>query len=193
VEEKLEVNFPQDEIAYITIHLLGTKMLNQTNAGEEAVEQVLDNEMNQLVMLALDKIEEESNLDIKYDQELIMGLGLHLKPAINRYKYAMNFRNPMLADIKKTYPLALAAGVIEVLAIEAKTEIEINENEIGYLALHIGAAIERRKYQSGPKRCLIVCASGLGTAQLIYYRLKAKFAQDLNVVETTEYYKLHEY
>src|SRR5699024_8502086 len=84
VEEKLEVNFPQAEIAYITIHLLGTKMLNQTNAGEEVVEKVLDNEMNQLVMLALDKIEEELNLDIKHDQELIMGLGLHLKPAINK-------------------------------------------------------------------------------------------------------------
>src|SRR5699024_11804132 len=81
----------RSEIAYITIHLLGTKMLNQTNAGEEVVEQVLDNEMNQLVMLALDKIEEELNLDIKHDQELIMGLGLHLKPAINRYKYGMNF------------------------------------------------------------------------------------------------------
>lgn len=193
VEEKLEVNFPQAEIAYITIHLLGTKMLNQTNAGEEVVEQVLDNEMNQLVMLALDKIEEELNLDIKHDQELIMGLGLHLKPAINRYKYGMNFRNPMLADIKKNYPLAFEAGVIAGLSIESKIGIEINENEIGYLALHIGAAIERRKYKSGPKRCLIVCASGLGTAQLIYYRLKANFEPNLNVVGTTEYYKLHEY
>src|SRR5699024_10964069 len=77
--------------------------------------------------------------------------------------------------------------------IEAKTKSEINENEIGYLALHIGAAIERRKYQSGPKRCLIVCASGLGTSQLIYYRLIAKFAQDLNVIETTYYYELHQY
>src|SRR5699024_11382601 len=64
---------------------------------------------------------------------------------------------------------------------------------ICYLALHIGAAIERRKYKSGPKRCLIVCASGLGTAQLIYYRLKANFEPNLNVVGTTEYYKLHEY
>src|SRR5699024_3024051 len=65
VEEKLEVNLPQDEIAYITIHLLGTKMLNQTNEGEEVVDQMLNNKMNQLVMLALDKIEEELNLDIK--------------------------------------------------------------------------------------------------------------------------------
>src|SRR5699024_1993752 len=148
-------------------------MLNQTNAGEEVVEQVLDNDMKQLLMLALDKIEEELNLDIKHDQELKMGLGLHLKPAINRNKYGMKFRNPMLADIKKNYPLAFEDGVIAGLSIESKIGIEINENEIGYLALHIGAAIERRKYKSGPKRCLIVCASGLGTAQLIYYQVQA--------------------
>src|SRR5699024_4672057 len=156
--------------------------LTQTNAGEEVVEQVLDNEMNQLVMLALDKIEEELNLDIKHDQELIMGLGLHLKPAINRYKYGMNFRNPMLADIKKNYHIAFEAGVFVRLYIESNIEIDINENEIGYLVLHIGAAIERRKYISVPKRCLIVCASGLGTAQLIYYRLKVNFEPNLNVV-----------
>src|SRR5699024_10929251 len=148
VEEKLEVNFPQAEIAYITIHLLGTKMLNQTNAGEEAVEQVLDNDMKQLVMLALDKIEEELNLDIKHDQELIMGVGLHLKTAINSYKYGMKFRNRMPADMKTNYPLAYEAGVIAGLSIESKIGIAINENEIGYLALHIGAAIERRKYKS---------------------------------------------
>src|SRR5699024_6330592 len=81
-EEKLEVNSPQAEIAYMTIHLLGTKMLNHTNAGEEVVEQVLDNDIEELVMLALDKIEKELNLDIKHDQELIMGLRLHSKPAI---------------------------------------------------------------------------------------------------------------
>ncbi|HLR68328.1 MAG TPA: BglG family transcription antiterminator [Virgibacillus sp.] len=193
VEEKLEVDFPQAEIAYITIHLLGTKMLTQTNVGNKVVEQVLDDDINQLVMLALDKIEEEMNLEIRHDQELIIGLGLHLKPAINRYTFGMNFRNPMLADIKKKYPLAFEAGVIAGLAIEAKTGIEINENEIGYLTLHIGAAIERRKLKSGPKQCLIVCASGLGTAQLLYYRLKSKFPQHLNVIGTTEYYKLHEY
>src|SRR5699024_3521096 len=138
----------------------------------------------------LDKIEEELNLDIKHDQELIMGLGLHLKPAINRYKYGMNFRNPMLADIKKNYPLAFEAGVIAGLSIESNIGIEINENEIGYLALHIGASILKRKYESGPSRVIIVCATCLGTAQSIYYSFKSTFQLNLKVVSTTEYYKL---
>ncbi|MUK87648.1 PRD domain-containing protein [Ornithinibacillus sp. L9] len=190
VEDKFKVTFPETEIAYIAIHLLGTKMISQAN---ESVEQVMDEEILQIVTVALEKIEKEFNLGIKDDQELILGLGLHLKPAVNRYKFGMNIRNPMIEDIKKNYPLAFEAAVIAGIAIGEHTGTNIDENEVGYLALHIGAAIERRKLKSGPKRCLIVCASGFGTAQLIYYKLKTKFGKDLDVLGTTEYYKLKNY
>lgn len=193
VEQAFMVQFPQAEIAYIAIHLLGTKMLSQTNAGEHVIEQAIDEEILSLVMAALDRVEQELNLNLKSDKELIMALSLHLKPAVNRYKYGMNIRNPMLEDIKKNYPLAFEAGVVAGLAIEEHTGTEMDENEVGYLALHIGAAIEREKLQSGPKRCLIVCASGFGTAQLLFYKLKNKFGRSLDVIGTTEYYKLSQY
>lgn len=193
VEEELQVDFPQEETAYIAIHLLGTKMLSQTNAGDKVVEQVMDEIILNIVSGALDRIESELNLGIKEDKELIIALCLHLKPAVNRYKYGMNIRNPLIEDIKKNYPLAFEAGIIAGLAIEAQTETIINENEIGYLALHIGAAIERRKLKTDVKRCLIVCASGLGTAKLIYYKLQTQFGSSLDIVGTTEYYKLHNY
>ncbi|MEK4384084.1 BglG family transcription antiterminator [Aeribacillus sp. FSL K6-2848] len=190
VEERFHVQFPRQEVAYIAIHLLGTKMLSQTI---EEAEQVIENEIIQIVKLALDKIEERFHLGIKDDEELILGLSLHLKPAVNRYKYGMNIRNPMLQDIKKNYPLAFDAAVVAGLAIGEYTKTEIDENEIGYLALHIGAAMERKKLKSGPKRCLVVCASGLGTAQLIYYKLKSYFGNNLEVVGITEYYKLKQF
>ncbi|MBT2217660.1 PRD domain-containing protein [Virgibacillus dakarensis] len=193
VEDAFGVIFPQSEVAYIAIHLLGTKMLTQTSTGDKLVEHVMDEDILNLVMAALDKIESKLNLELKGDQELVMGLCLHLKPAINRYKYGMNIRNPMLTDIKKNYPLAFEAGVIAGLTIEGKTGKEINENEVGYIALHIGAAIERKKMESGPKQCLIVCASGLGTARLIYYKLKNHFGKSLDVIGTTEFYNLSQH
>ncbi|WP_449354243.1 BglG family transcription antiterminator [Virgibacillus natechei] len=192
VEDTFHVVFPQQEIAYIAIHLLGTKMLLRANATDEIME-AMDDDIYQLVMLALDKIEKEFNLGIKHDRELIIGLGLHLKPAINRYKYGMNIRNPMLQDIKKNYPLAFEAGILAGMAFEEHTGMKFDKNEIGYLSLHIGAAVERQKLKSGPKRCLIVCASGLGTARLIYYKLKSKFSTELDLIGTTEYYKLDNY
>ncbi|MBA4603244.1 BglG family transcription antiterminator [Thermoactinomyces mirandus] len=187
-----QTTFPKEEIAYIAIHLAGTKMLSQTYDQDQLVEHVVDQEILRLVYIMLEKIEEKMELDLKHDRELIMGLGLHLKPAINRYKFGMNIRNPMLEDIKKNYPLAFDAGVIAGMAIEDKTGIRMNENEIGYLALHFGVAMERKKSPAAPKRCLIVCASGLGTAQLIYYKIKNRFGKNLDVAGTTEYYNLHQ-
>ncbi|KAB7670751.1 transcription antiterminator [Bacillus sp. B1-b2] len=190
VEALYEVTFPQEEIAYIAMHLLGTKMVSQKR-GE--IDHVIEKDIFELVTFTLSKIEEQLDLGIEKDEELIFGMSLHLKPAVNRIKYGMNIRNPMLREIKNNYPLAYEAGIIAGLAITEYTGIEMDENEVGYLALHIGAAMERKKLNSGSKRCLVVCASGLGTAQLIYYRLKSYFGSNLEVVETTEYYKLEQY
>ncbi|MFZ2463225.1 MAG: PRD domain-containing protein [Caldibacillus thermoamylovorans] len=187
VENYYHVKFPQQEIAYIAMHLLGTKLLSQTKSQ---VDHVINDEILHLVHFVLEKTEEQLELGIQNDQELILGLSLHLKPAVNRIKFGMNIRNPMLQDIKNNYPLAYEAGIIAGIAVKEYTGIEMDENEIGYLALHFGAAIERKKLQSGPKRCLVVCASGLGTSQLIFYRLKSYFGHNLEVVGTTEYYKL---
>ncbi|WP_203248887.1 BglG family transcription antiterminator [Sporosarcina beigongshangi] len=193
VEEQFQVEFPQEETAYIALHLLGTKILLQMNATNKIIKEVVEEDISKIVGKMLDKIESKLNLGVCEDKELIIALSLHLKPAVNRYKYGMNVRNPMLEDIKKNYPLAFEAGVIAGAMINEHLGIEVDENEIGYLALHLGAAIERRKSKIGPKKCLIVCASGLGTAQLIYYKLKNQFGEGLELVGTTEYYKLRQY
>ncbi|MCH1922253.1 PRD domain-containing protein, partial [Shewanella sp. A3A] len=91
---------------------------------------------------------------------------LHLKPAMNRYRYGMNLRNPMLDAIKANYPVAFETAVLAGLVLEQETGLHVEENEIGYLALHFGAAMERSKLQHAPKRCMIVCASGIGSARL---------------------------
>lgn len=193
IKEKFNVEFPDVEIAYIAIHLLGTKMTAYSKENNDLISVFLDESILNLVQYMLEKMERQLNLGICEDEELKMALALHLKPAINRYKYGMNIRNPLLESIKKNYPLSYEAAVISGVAIEEMTGSKIDDNETGYLALHIGAAIERKKMNNGPKRCLIVCASGFGTAKLIFYKLKRYFGEFLDVVGTTEYYKLKDY
>ncbi|WFT73967.1 BglG family transcription antiterminator [Halobacillus naozhouensis] len=192
VEECLQLTFPHEEVAYIAIHLMGTKMISQTNMKEEEIGKVLDKDIYQVTLAVLNRIEEKFDLNIRHDRELIVGLALHLKPAINRFKYGMNIRNPMIDDIKSNYPLVFEAGIAAGMVLEEEMGVAIDENEIGYLALHIGAAIERGKIKQGPKRCLIVCASGFGSAQLLKYKLQSEFDSKLEVAATTEYYKLQQ-
>lgn len=189
LEERLNTAIPQAEVAYVTIHLLGTKMLD-LSISETEMESVLDEQIYSIVKVILERIDNELNLGIKHDQELVIAISLHLKPAINRYRYGINLPNPMLDDIKSNYPIAFQAAVIAGMVLKKVTGNVIHENEIGYLALHIGAAIENNKRSYQPKRCMIVCASGVGSARLLASKIKAKFGSMVEIVGTTEYYKI---
>ena len=190
LSETLMVDFPENEVAYIAIHLLGTKMIEKS-PGEQ-VGKVIDKKIAQLVSDILAKIDEKLSLGISEDKELLEQTCLHIKPAINRYRYGMNLRNPMIDEIKANYPVAFQAGLIAGKEMKKQLSIDIDENEIGYLALHIGVAMERKQIHHGPKRCLIVCASGVGSARLLYYKLQSTFGPKLDIVDTTEFYKLQQ-
>ena len=138
MEESLDVSFPKLEIVYIAIHLLGTKLIQEEQFQEQNVEAVMEPAIISLTHKMLKAVESKYALNISEDQELKLGLGLHLKPAINRYKYNMNIRNPMLDDIKHAYPLAFEAGIIASLVLDEELGVSIDENEVAYLALHIG-------------------------------------------------------
>lgn len=194
IGKALQLSFSMDEVVYIAMHLSGNKWFSGKG---DSIEIRRDSEIRSdddnyaLVKDILVKIDRDLALKISNDQELIMGLCLHLKPALNRVKYGMSIRNPMLEHVKSNYPFAFQAGVIMAKLIESKLGVVLPEAEMGYLAIHIGAAIERQRMNSTPKRCLVVCTSGMGSARLLYYKLRSKFGERLEVVGTTELYKLN--
>ncbi|WP_213818669.1 BglG family transcription antiterminator [Garciella nitratireducens] len=188
--KQMKILFSEHEKAYLTIHLQGTKLTNSLVEKQEVIS-ILEDEIQQIVKEMLHRIDEKYDLGLQQDEELLIAICLHLKPAINRYKYHMNIRNPMLEEIKSKYPLSFDAALIGAEVLSEKMKIRIDENEIGYLALHIEVAQERKnKNKIKVPRCLIVCASGFGSAQLLLYKLQRQFPDQLNILGTTEYYNL---
>ncbi|WAA10129.1 BglG family transcription antiterminator [Fervidibacillus albus] len=190
VEKMTDLQFPDEEIKYIIVHLLGTKLLHQ----KELIEYSKFDEAGTIVNEMLVKLKSELNWDLTEDREFIQALLLHIRPAMNRLRYNMNIRNPLLNDIKKKYPTAFEGAVIASKCIEQYLGIEVVEDEIAYIALHIGVALERMKLnQKKIKKVLVVCASGVGSAKLLSYRLKNLFDQDLEIIDTINYYNLSTY
>lgn len=193
LEKTLHVTFPESEIAYITIHLLGAKMVVYQSDSRENMLEMIEEDILALTKAMLHEVEQELDLEIAYDEELIYGLCLHLKPAINRYKYDLTIKNPLLAEIKKNYQMSFDAAVIMGKYLSRHKGLDINEDEIGYLALHIGAALERKKAKNNVKRCLIVCATGVASAQLLYHKLQSTFGNKLEIVGTANMFTIDNY
>lgn len=179
IKHEYKITVTDDEIGYITYHLLGSK--RQQNYKEQGMEQVLENIDKDIVDFTKEVISLIGNIlsvDFSKDKNLLTGLALHLKPTINRFKYGLDVNNPLLNDIKINYPSVFGASWATSVLFEKYYGIKISEDEIGFIAIHIGAALERQKTKT---RVIIVCNSGIGTAQLVAIRLK-KSVYDLEIV-----------
>jgi lichenan operon transcriptional antiterminator len=80
-----------------------------------------------------------------------------------------------------------------VSVLEKEFELTVNKDETGYIAIHLQTAIERRNGTRKPKRCVIVCGTGKGSAVLLKFKLRDYFGSLLEIVETIGYYEWKNY
>ena len=79
-----------------------------------------------------------------------------------------------------------------VIVLEEKLAITVTDEEIGYIAMHLGAAMERLKtVHAGKLRALIVCGGGCATAYMLVSRIQAEFPE-INVIEVCSMLELSE-
>ncbi len=132
------------------------------------------------------KIKEETNIDLSDDKQLINGLAMHLSAALQRMRFDMNIRNEFLDSIKNMYPLAFELAVIAGEIIEENFQFRTQENEIGFLAMHFGAALERKglNEKKPRKKAIIVCYAGVATAMLIKEKIEQNFGHKIEVLKT---------
>jgi transcriptional antiterminator len=115
-----------------------------------------------------------------YDDQLINNLALHLRPALKRFILGLQIYNPYTKEIQKHYPEAFDQALRLVHKLESIFDIKIDNDETAYLAMHIEAYLERITSDHSVS-AVIVCSTGLGTAQLLKQRLEKYFPQQLNI------------
>lgn len=128
--------------------------------------------------------------DYLNDDELIYNLAMHLQPAIERAQCGISFSNPLLQDIRINYKELFSICTNAAKRITTDTGISFSQDEIGYLTVHIGAAVERRKQHKSKKLdVLLVCGNGIGMANLLELTLQNHLSY-INIVRKLSFYQL---
>lgn len=73
----------------------------------------------------------------KLNDSLIVTLSDHIAFAIERKKNGMEFTNPLLDSIKESYPQELRLGKYCVEQMRERLNIEMSNDEAGFIAMHI--------------------------------------------------------
>lgn len=166
------------EIVFITMPLLGR---NAPLYHEALRSLTIGENITSLRKEIFEKVFEFTGLSLEEDTQLILGIEYHLYYAINRLVLNIKYKNPMLKEIKEKYKFPYEVAKIAATVIEDKYKVQVEEDEIGYLALHFGTYIERAtKSLIKIKNAAVVCSTGLGTAQLLIIKLKKLLGDEIN-------------
>ncbi len=184
LSSELHLEIPEAEAGYIALHLLGSKMLHE-NQEVSPARHSLQKAVGQFIRETGARL----GTDLSQDKQLRDGLIVHLRPTLYRLKYNLRLENPLREEIMKWY-----ADIVEVIKVSVRTlenafNVSFNDHECAFLAIHIGASLERQAVIEEKPRVLLVCGSGIGTAQLLSSRLRRYFPE-LDIVDTRASFNL---
>lgn len=177
LSEEFSVKIPEIEIAYIYLHIKGSKH-EKLQYGEDCSLRLGTREFQQLLNQMIDAFDKEKALYLKQDEEFVQGLLVHLQPTIFRILHTMQIHNPVLTEIKENYAdiYKRCERVAKVLGDWLNTEVP--EEETGYLTVHFGAALVRLEEKNESIRQVnvgVVCSSGIGISRLMSAKLEKAF------------------
>lgn len=177
IEKDVSIRVPMEEIAYITLFCIEDKVnIEEFNKQEKDIYLNNDHELTLIINEICNFVKETYNLKLKDDKQLMKGLRLHLASAINRLKFGIDLSNPLIEEIKKNYPYAFQIAVDIGNHINEQFGVEMTENEIGYVTLHIEAFIEKNAMEKHKTfKAFVVCGTGIGVAQLLSVQIKKQF------------------
>ena len=131
-----------------------------------------------------------TSINLSHDKIFEECLFNHICNLYKRADLGINQYEITAGEIKLKYPFAFELGKIAKKTIEKNLNMEISEDEVENIALHIGGALERIDKSDEKKvyKTIIVCTSGVGTSMLIKSKLENIFKGKLEIIKVIPSY-----
>ena len=185
LEEAFQMTIPTIEIAFLALHMKGAKINRIENTKLNRIEK-------EKLMLIIEHMVAQYDNDIQFwlkqDEEFIQGLFVHLQPTIIRLQHQLPIYNPLAMQIKEEYASLFEKTKRASKVLEQEVNCRMNDDEIAFLTMHVGASLERKKRNSEidtQSKVGIVCASGIGASALLSARIKKVFGSRLSIQTLT--------
>jgi mannitol operon transcriptional antiterminator len=170
LEESFETTIPDEEIGYITVHLRGAKRRYDTGILFED----LNSDLASKVKALIHEVDRVLGSELIREHSLFQGLMAHLESAIYRIKQQLKIYNPLLDQIRSDYSDLFR--IIKQAANEVFVPLTIPDEEVGFLVLHFGSALEQRNV-SRPLKAVIICSSGIGSSKMLASRVQKEIPE----------------
>ncbi|MGX7132069.1 BglG family transcription antiterminator [Enterococcus songbeiensis] len=180
LEDQGIYKFSSNEVQYLTYLIVGSGL--NFFMKKENIPFSFRGKIRNLVQ----KISEGIQVDLTQDSRLEEDLLVHLYQLILRIEAQTTIVNPLINEIKQSYPALYGVTWFALNDFCKPYQISLSEDEIGFVTIHFQAAVERIKKMN---KILFVCPNGVGTSSFVSAKIR-RILPDINSIETASISKL---
>lgn len=182
-ENEFGCSIPRADFQQILLLLaLSIERVEYGNLDFEKLASIIDPAFVDSVLLILDETGERYNIPRVIDESMRLQLVLHMYNAYQRKVYHVSYPNPLAAQIKSEYAPVYDMAVYIAHRFSTKMGVEISENEIAFIAFHIGAYFERVTAPDGLVTCTVIVEDHHDFARKLADDLKETLSGDAQIV-----------
>lgn len=121
----------------------------------------------------------DQTYDTKFqsDQDFKKLLEIHVSLLVDRLHNKISYKNPLADELSITYPMIFNVAIQFCDMLNEKYGVKATLDEIGFIATHFAAHMEKEKQQKlqAYNKIGVVCSSGGGSAYMIKMQIESLF------------------
>ena len=168
IAQYCSVSTTEDDIRFLCRLLDRARYLRKASFEKDAIK------IQMITRQFIDAVSDELETNLNNDYDFFENLSNHLESVFSAPLVTYP-DNSVLEEVLEDNQEVLEAVKGKLSIISRHVEREISEVEIQYVAIHVCAAIERKKNKEIAFHVIVACHAGIGTSQLLMEKLKKHF------------------
>ncbi|SCL88383.1 BglG family transcription antiterminator [Sporanaerobacter sp. PP17-6a] len=176
------ITMNESEFYYLTLTISSyTSEINYSLVNSHNIQDFIEGKYIDIAKQAIEKVKEVFSFDI-FDDEFLPKFTIHIRNLMIRTYNGMYTKNPLTAKIKEAYPLIYEIAVFIALELQRYEDVYISEDEIAFIAIHIGAEIEKNNSFNKKVTAVFVYLDYYDTHLKAYNKIRKIFENSLEII-----------
>lgn len=184
IEKKFDIQLNPYELAELSILFRANANYSLSTTKQEVTE-LIGTEILSLTNRYVQDINTMYMIDLS-SEDFTIPFSLHIKGLLFRSRNQLFTNNPMADYIKLNSPIIFDMAIYISLDLMESYEVIINEDETAFIAMHIGAEIERQNKNKSKIPVILLCPDYHSLRTNLLNTLLLDFGNQINIVHSIQ-------
>lgn len=157
-----------------------TTIIDYSFITTENINQYIEQKYIDIAHIVINKVEEAYCLDA-FDEDFITKFTIHVKNLFNRVENNYFAKNPLTSKIKTAFPLIYDIAVFIAQEFKQEYNVHLTEDEITFIAFHIGSYFENNVQRKTKVNCAFIYADYYSLHKNVLNKIMNKFEHQINI------------